>query len=117
MFLSTARHSWRDGMNSSVTEIQEARANAVAVSDDALRVDLVDGRTIIVPLVWYPRLWNGTPKERDHVEVFGDGAYLHWPELDEDLTVAGLLTGRRSGESAESLKKWLKAREAKRAQT
>ena len=100
-------------MNSSVTEIQEARANAVKVSDDALRVDLVDGRTIIVPLVWYPRLWNGTPKERRHIEVLGDGVYLHWPELDEDLTVAGLLAGRRSGESTESLKKWLKAREAK----
>lgn len=103
-------------MSSSVTEIQEARANAVRVSNDALTVDLVDGRTIIVPLVWYPRLWNGTPKERKHVEVFGDGAYLHWPELDEDLTVAGLLAGRRSGESTESLKNWLKARQMKRKQ-
>ena len=97
-------------MNSSVTEIREARASAVGVSDDALTVDLVDGRTIIVPLVWYPRLWNGTPKERKHVEVLGDGAYLHWPELDEDLTVVGLLSGKRSGESSESLKKWLKER-------
>ena len=66
-------------MNSSVTEIQEARADTVEVSDDALRVDLVDGRTIIVPLVWYPRLWNGTSRERNHVEILGDGAYLHWP--------------------------------------
>ena len=104
-------------MNSSVTEIQEARALAVGVSDDALTVDLVDGRTITVPLVWYPRLWNGTPRERKHVEVLGDRAYLHWPELDEDLTVVGLLAGRRSGESSESLKKWLEVREARRKQT
>ena len=99
-------------MSSSGTEIQEARANAVRVSDDALTVELVDGRTIIVPLAWYPRLWNGTPTERAHFEALGDGAYLHWPELDEDLTVAGLLAGRRSGESAESLKRWLKLRKA-----
>jgi hypothetical protein len=99
-------------MSSSGIEIQEARANAVRVSDDALTVELVDGRTIIVPLAWYPRLWNGTPKEREHVEALGDGAYLHWPELDEDLTVAGLLAGRRSGESTESLKKWLQLRES-----
>ena len=100
-----------------MTEIQEARASAVGVSDDALTVDLVDGRTIIVPLVWYPRLWNGTPKERKHVKVLSDGAYLNWPELDEDLTVVGLLAGRRSGESSESLKKWLEVREAKGKQT
>jgi len=93
-------------------EIQEARAQAVRVSDDALAVDLVDGRTIIVPLIWYPRLWHGTDLERNHLEVLGDGAYIHWPDLDEDLTVAGLLGGRRSGESPESLKKWLAAREA-----
>jgi hypothetical protein len=82
------------------------------VSEDGLTIDLVDGRTIIVPLVWYPRLWYGTPAERNHFEVFGDGAYIHWPDLDEDLTVAGLLAGRRSGESSQSLKKWLEARKA-----
>jgi hypothetical protein len=99
-------------MNSSAVEIQEARARSVMVSEDALTIDLVDGRTIIVPLVWYPRLWYGTPEERNHFEVFGDGAYIHWPDLDEDLTVAGLLAGRRSGESPQSLKKWLEARKA-----
>ena len=99
-------------MNSSAVEIQEARARSVMVSEDGLTIDLVDGRTIIVPLVWYPRLWYGTPAERNHFEVFGDGAYIHWPDLDEDLTVAGLLAGRRSGESSQSLKKWLEARKA-----
>ena len=97
-------------MSSSAVETQEARAQAVTLSEDALSVDLVDGRTIIVPLVWYPRLWHGTPEERKHFEIVGDGAYLHWPDLDEDLTVAGLIAGRRSGESPQSLKKWLDAR-------
>jgi hypothetical protein len=99
-------------MNSLAIEIQEARVKSVTVSDDALTVDLVDGRTIIMPLVWYPRLWHGTPDERNHFEIIGDGMYIHWPELDEDLTVAGLLAGRRSGESPQSLKKWLEARKA-----
>jgi Protein of unknown function (DUF2442) len=97
-------------MNSSAIEIQEARAQSVTVTEDAITVDLVDGRTIIVPLVWYPRLWHGTPGERGQFEIFGDGAYIHWPDLDEDLTVAGLLAGRHSGESAQSLQKWLEAR-------
>ena len=99
-------------MNSLAVGAQEARAQSVMVSEDALTVDLVDGRTIIVPLVWYPRLWHGTPEERNHFEIFGDGAYIHWPDLDEDLTVAGLLAGRRSGESPQSLKTWLEARKA-----
>ena len=97
-------------MNSSGVEIQEARARSVTVTEDALTVDLMDGRTIIVPLVWYPRLRHGTPGERGHFEIFGDGAYIHWPDLDEDLTVAGLLAGRYSGESPQSLQKWLEAR-------
>ena len=62
-------------------------------------MDLVDGPTIIVPLVWFPRLWHGTVRERKHFEIFGDGAYIHWPDLGEDLTVAGLLAGRQSKES------------------
>jgi len=101
-------------MNSSATETQEARARQVSVTEEALTVDLVDGRTITVPLAWYPRLWHGTRKERSHIEVVGDGTYIHWPDLGEDLTVAGLLAGRRSGESPESLKKWLEARQTKK---
>jgi hypothetical protein len=97
-------------MNSSVGELQEARALQLTVSDEALAVDLVDGRTIIVPLAWYPRLWHATPAERNRFEIFGDGAFIHWPDLDEDLAVAGLLAGRRSGESPQSPKNWLDAR-------
>jgi hypothetical protein len=97
-------------MSSLVVEILEARAQSARVSDEALTVDLVDGCTIVVPLIWYPRLWPGTPRERNDFEIFGDGAYIHWPALDEDLNVAGLLAGRRSGESPRSLKKWMDSR-------
>ena len=101
-------------MSSSGVEIQEARAQSARVTEKALAVELVDGRTITVPLVWYPRLWHGTPQERNHFEIVGDGAYLHWPDLDEDLTVAGLLAGRQSGESRESLRRWMASRKARR---
>ena len=97
-------------MSSLAVEIHEARAQAVKVTDDALAIDLTDGRTIIVPLLWFPRLWHGSPRERRRLEVLGDGAYIHWPDLDEDLTVAGLLAGRHSQESAQSLEKWLSTR-------
>ena len=99
-------------MNSLVIEIQESRAQNVAVSDDSLTIDLTDGRTIAAPLSWYPRLWHGTPAERSHFEIIGDGTMIHWPDLDEDLSVTGILAGRRSGESQTSLKQWLAQRAA-----
>ena len=92
-------------------EIQEARAQDVRVDDNILAVDLTDGRTIITPLAWYPRLLYGTPQERANFEIIGDGKYLHWPDLDEDLTIAGILAGRPSGESQRSFKRWLEARQ------
>jgi len=104
-------------MNSLVIEVQEAIAQSIAVSETALTVDLVDGRTIIVPVVWYPRLWYGTPEERNHFEIIGDGTLIHWPDLDEDLSVSGLLAGRRSGESQRSLKRWLGERTTRLAQS
>jgi hypothetical protein len=76
-------------------ELIESWHEFFGLSNDALTVDLTDGRTIIVPLLWYPRLWHGSARERKRLEVLGDGAYIHWPDLDEDLTVAGLLAGRR----------------------
>lgn len=100
-------------MNSSGIDVQEPRTHTVRVREDAITVDLVDGRTLIVPLAWYPRLWHGTREEREHFEIFGDGAYIHWPDLDEDLTVEGLLAGRRSAETPHSLKKWLESRKTR----
>lgn len=82
----------------------------MTVDQDGVTVDLVDGRTIVVPILWFPRLWHATPEERSQLEILADGAYIHWPNVDEDLTVAGLLAGRRSGESPESLKRWLEMR-------
>src|SRR5215210_3154714 len=87
--------SWRSGMGTSIAEAT-ARATKVTVTDDSLSVDLEDGRTIITPLVWYPRLLHGTKKERNRFEI---GVYgIHWPDLDEDLSIAGMLAGRMSNE-------------------
>jgi hypothetical protein len=97
-------------MNSSQIEFQVAKAQKVTVTNESLTVDLSDGRTISVPLAWYPRLSYGTPEERNHWELIGDGEGIHWPELDEDLSVEGLLLGRPSGESQQSLQRWLEKR-------
>jgi hypothetical protein len=84
------------------------------VSKDALVVDLTDGRTISVPLAWFPRLLHGTAKERNKWRLIGDGEGIHWPDLDEDISVEGIVLGRRSGESQRSLKEWLEQRTARR---
>ena len=94
------------------TKLSEARAMDVTVTEDALKVDLDDARTIFAPLVWYPRLWHGTPEERDNWEIVGDGYGIHWPDLDEDISVKGLLIGFASGESPKSFKRWLEGRAA-----
>jgi len=100
-------------MNTSATEIQEARAQNVRASADNVVVELVDGRTLTVPLAWFPRLWYGSEEERGRFEIIGDGSYIHWPDLDEDLSIAGMLAGRRSRESGDSLKRWLAGRQGK----
>ena len=85
-------------------------ATAVVVTDDTLTIDLSDGRTLSVPLAWYPRLLYGSPAERQHWKLIGRGVGIHWPELDEDISVEGLLAGQPSGESQRSLKRWLESR-------
>ena len=87
----------------------DVEATNVVVTAHHLTVDLSDGRTISVPLSWYPRLMHGTPAERSNVEISPVG--LHWPELDEDLSIDGIIAGRRSAESAKSLQRWLEFRE------
>ena len=86
------------------------RAIDVQVTDDELIVHLEDGRTLAVPLVWYPRLLHGSKRERAQWRLIGRGVGVHWPELDEDISVEGLLAGRRSGESQNSLKRWFAGR-------
>ena len=90
----------------------EAVAQGVTASDEALIVDLADGRTITVPLAWFPRLAHGTPAERANWRRIGGGIGIHWPDLDEDISVESLLAGRRSGETQASLRRWLQARKA-----
>ncbi len=88
----------------------EVFALAVSFSENAMTASLDDGRTISVPLAWYPRLLAGTPEERAKYELIGDGEGIHWPDLDEDISVEGILAGRRSAESASSLARWLSQR-------
>src|SRR3954468_2455702 len=97
-------------MTSSLAEIAVPVATNVAVTDDTLTVDLSDGRSISVPLAWYPRLAHGSPEERQSWRLIGRGDGIHWPDLDEDISVEGLLAGKSSGESQQSLAKWLSAR-------
>jgi hypothetical protein len=97
-------------MSSSAVETREALATSVAVSEDALSVELTDGRTITAPLAWYPRLAHATSEERGSLRLIGGGLGIHWPALDEDISVANLLAGQPSAESQSSLKKWLTGR-------
>ena len=82
----------------------------VVVTDDTLSVDLEDGRTIAVPIGWFPRLAYGTSEERANFQISGAGYGIHWPDLDEDIGVEGLLLGKRSMESHASLARWLARR-------
>ena len=99
-------------MSISGTELREAVAQGVTASDEVLIVDLADGRTITVPLAWFPRLAHGTPTERANWRLIGGGVGIHWPDLDEDISVESLLAVQRSGETQESLRRWLQARKA-----
>lgn len=98
------------GMPSVATATQLPRAVGVVVSEDTLTVDLDDGRTISVPIVWYPRLAYGTAAERANFQIAGAGYGIHWPDLDEDIGVEGLVLGKRSGESPGSFERWLQRR-------
>jgi len=102
-------------MSTSGTELKEPLAQSVTASDEALIVDLAAGRTITVPLSWFPRLAHGTPAERANWRLIGGGTGIHWPDLDEDVSVESLLAGRRSGETQESLRRWLQSRTGHRA--
>ena len=97
-------------MSISVVEISVPAAEGVAVTEDTLSVDLSDGRTIAVPLAWFPRLLHATAKERNKWRLIGRGHGIHWAELDEDVSVEGLLAGKPSAESQTSFKKWLDRR-------
>jgi hypothetical protein len=86
------------------------KATEIRVTDDALVMELADGRSVSAPLVWYPRLMHGSPSERNNYRLIGGGEGVHWPDLDEDISVEGVLAGRASGESRRSFRKWLESR-------
>jgi hypothetical protein len=112
--VKTNRSFWRLGVALSVAEFSQPYAVAVAVSEDAMSIDLSDGRTIAAPISWYPRLAHGAAKERGNWQLIGGGEGIHWLDLDEDISVNGLLAGRRCGERQASLQQWL-ARRAENA--
>jgi len=103
-------------MNTSANEIEIPTVESVTVAEDTLSVDLRDGRTISVPLAWFPRLLHSTPEERNNWRLIGKGHGIHWEDIDEDIGIEGLLAGRRSGESQASFKKWLSRRTSRLTQ-
>ena len=104
-------------MNISTVEVRVPDAEDVTVTEDTLTAELSDGRTISVPLAWYPRLVHATEEERGNWRLIGGGHGIHWPDLDEDVSVEGLLAGRPSNESQKSLQRWLEAKQAGRGVT
>lgn len=97
-------------MSSSAEQVEMPRAVSVSSSDDELTVQFTDGRSISVPLSWYPRLEHATREERQVWELIGDGTGIHWPAVDEDISVVSLLRGLPSNESQASLRRWLAGR-------
>jgi len=89
-------------MRISAVDIEVPKAERVTVTHDTLSVDLSDGRTISVPLAWFPRVFHASPEERKNWRLIGKGQGTHWEELDEDISVEGLLAGKPSGESQSS---------------
>ncbi len=104
-------------MTTLTVELEVSCASSIVVTDDELTAQLADGRSISVPLAWYPRLFHATPAERNNWELHAASLHIHWPDLDEDISVEGLLAGRRSQESPASLNRWLAAKRAGRGLT
>ena len=104
-------------MNISATSFVVQLATKVSVTEDTLSAELSDGRTISVPLAWYPRLLDATRKERENLQLIGNGEGIHWPDVDEDVSVDNLLNGQPSGESAASFQRWLESRRKGKAVT
>ena len=97
-------------MNTLAVEIRIPEALNVSLTDDTLSVDLSDGRSISVPIAWFPRLLHSSEQERNNWRFIGKGQGIHWEDIDEDISIEGLLAGRPSGESQDSFKKWLASR-------
>jgi len=101
-------------MNTLVIDIAIPTAESVTLTSDTLTVELSDGRSLSVPLAWFPRLVHATSTERKSWRLIGRGRGIHWEKLDEDISIDGLLAGKPSGESQASFKKWLTSRQGTR---
>jgi hypothetical protein len=103
-------------MSTSTNDTGTALALDISFDDVSLHVQLADGRSVSAPIEWYPRLFHGTNEERSRWELIGNGVGIHWPDLDEDISIEGLLAGRTSAESQRSLQRWLDQRVKSRRQ-
>jgi hypothetical protein len=90
----------------------EPLATQINVTEEKLVIELVDGRSLIIPLSWYPRLLNASHQEKQNWQLLGDGYAIEWIDLDEHIGIEGLLAGKRSGESHKSFARWLATRSA-----
>lgn len=98
-------------MTSLMVELLEIpKAQQVGITDDTLTIDLCDGRTISVPLAWYPRLLHSTLNERNNWRFIGDNEGIHWSDIDEDISVKNIILGQPSAESQKSFQRWLEGR-------
>ncbi|MCC7475964.1 MAG: DUF2442 domain-containing protein [Pirellulales bacterium] len=97
-------------MSTLVTE-RDVFAESVEFSPESMTVRLDDGRALSVPLTWYPRLLHGSVEERNEYELIGNGEGIHWPKLNEDISVEGLLAGKQSAENSDSLSRWMEGRQ------
>lgn len=101
-------------MSISALELRPPVAVSASVTDDALVVELADGRSVTAPLAWYPRLLHASMVEREKLRLIGGGKGIHWPDVEEDISVESILLGQPSMESAASLERWLRQRQAGR---
>ncbi|MCJ7531775.1 MAG: DUF2442 domain-containing protein [Anaerolineales bacterium] len=102
-------------MNTLTIEIRVAQIVDVHITEETLTVDLSDGRTVSVPLAWYPRLVHSTPTERNHWRLIGRGEGIHFSDLDEDISVENIVAGMPSSESQRSFQRWLEERQKSKA--
>ncbi len=104
-------------MTSLVSEETQSKAEDILISADEMTLVLSDGKTKSVPLSFYPRLIHASQAERDNWQIIGQGEGIRWPDLDEDISVEGIVAGKRSGESRKSFQRWLEAKKAGRRLT
>jgi hypothetical protein len=98
-------------MNTLANKLKFVAIELVSTTDDALNVELSDGRSLAVPLTWFPRLFYATKNERNQWRLIGNGQGIHWQSVDEDISLENLLFGQPSGENSTSLQKWLNGRQ------